>query len=461
MHYLKQELYELIRKDEEILDFLQGSGLDGLWFWDLENIDHEWMSPKFWQVLGYDPEKQQHLSEEWQHIINQDDLLLARDNFEKHYHNPEHPYDQVVRYKHRNGSTVYIRCRGIAIRDENGVPVRMLGTHNDITEQKELENKYRRNLRELDRLYADIKLSYEESENLFEMAPDAIIKVEEDGTIIKANIQASNLFGYSKAELLKMRISDLMPVEHRHHHEKHMQHYFRNGGLRRMGNERGKLEAVKKNQELLAVEITLNLIDTRYGKRALATIRDVTDREALIEKLENKIQENNKLEQMTLTDPLTQLYNRRYFDEVISREFERSRRHAESLSLMIVDIDHFKQVNDKYGHEAGDIALKYIASLLRELVRYCDVVCRIGGEEFAVVLPNTDIESSMALADRICYEAADHKVVLTGKEFIKLTLSIGVTCLVDDDDEVTDIFSRADSALYHSKQQGRNRITSI
>ena len=97
------------------------------------------MSPAFWQTLGYQPSSKQHLSSEWQEIINQDDLKKAVDNFEKHCADPNHPYDQIVRYSHKNGKTVWIRCRGLAIRNEEGKPIRMLGAHTDITEIKEQE----------------------------------------------------------------------------------------------------------------------------------------------------------------------------------------------------------------------------------------------------------------------------------------------------------------------------------
>jgi PAS domain S-box-containing protein len=134
--YLKKELYELIRTDERIFDFIQDSSLDGLWYWDLENPENEWMNAKFWTVLGYNPDEMPHKSNAWQHIVNQDDLKLALDNFTKHCENPDHPYDQVVRYTHKDGSTVWIRCRGLAIRDSNGKPVRMLGAHQDVSDLK-------------------------------------------------------------------------------------------------------------------------------------------------------------------------------------------------------------------------------------------------------------------------------------------------------------------------------------
>lgn len=132
-HYLKQELYELVKSDSKIFDFIQKGSLDGMWYWDLENPENEWMSEKFWSELGYDPTQMEHKASAWQEIINQDDLSVAIDNFNKHCADPTYPYDQIVRYTHKDNSTVYIRCRGLAIRDDEGKPIRMLGAHNNIT----------------------------------------------------------------------------------------------------------------------------------------------------------------------------------------------------------------------------------------------------------------------------------------------------------------------------------------
>ncbi len=138
-NYLEKELYSLVRSEKDIFDFIQVSALDGLWYWDLKNPANEWMNDSFWHTLGYDPEKMPHKAAAWQDIIHPDDLETAKTNFLKHCEDAQYPYDQVVRYRHNNGSTVWIRCRGIAIRDENGQPVRMLGAHTDITQQKNYE----------------------------------------------------------------------------------------------------------------------------------------------------------------------------------------------------------------------------------------------------------------------------------------------------------------------------------
>lgn len=157
LHYLEAEFYDLLKQDTSIFEFIQNSLLDGLWYWDLEHPEHEWMNARFWETLGYNPEEMEHSPSAWQHLIFEEDLQTAKDKIEKHLADPDYPYDQVVRYRHQDGSTVWIRCYGKAIRKE-GKAVRMLGAHHDITAIQQFDElaKSNRKLiskqRELDRV---------------------------------------------------------------------------------------------------------------------------------------------------------------------------------------------------------------------------------------------------------------------------------------------------------------------
>lgn len=157
-HYLEAELYDLAKRDSGVFDFLQGGSLDGIWYWDLENPEHEWMSPRLWEVLGYDPADQPHLASAWQDVIDPHDLQVAIASFERHRDDPSHPYDEVVRYAHKDGSTVWIRCRGVVIRDEAGKPVRMLGAHTDVTALKRTEERLRQKALQLESVNTDLSL---------------------------------------------------------------------------------------------------------------------------------------------------------------------------------------------------------------------------------------------------------------------------------------------------------------
>ena len=151
-NYLQNELYELVKNDSSIFDFVQETSLDGIWFWDLENPDNEWMSPKFWNTLGYDYDEIPHRASFWQSIIDQEDLKDSQEILKRHINDPSQPYDHTVRYKHKLGHTVYIRCRGFAIRDDNDKATRMLGAHIDVTKlrkTKELLKKQNERYKQL------------------------------------------------------------------------------------------------------------------------------------------------------------------------------------------------------------------------------------------------------------------------------------------------------------------------
>ncbi|OFC69182.1 hypothetical protein BFC18_20915 [Alteromonas confluentis] len=140
-HYLEKELFHLLQHDKLMFEFFQNEVVDGLWYWDLTEPENEWMSPKFWRLFGFDPEFKLHKVSEWQDLIFPEDLALAQRNLQLHLRNPDIPYDQVVRYKHKNGSIVWVRCKGIAIHSEDGEPIRLLGCHQDLTRVMERQQE--------------------------------------------------------------------------------------------------------------------------------------------------------------------------------------------------------------------------------------------------------------------------------------------------------------------------------
>jgi diguanylate cyclase (GGDEF)-like protein/PAS domain S-box-containing protein len=318
VNYLQKELYELIKRESSIFEFLQEGTLDGIWYWDLEKIENEWMSPRFWELFGYDPSEKQHLASEWQDIIDPDDLEIALENFNKHLENPDHPYDQIVRYTHKDGSSVWVRCRGIAIRDSAGKPIRMLGAHNDVTQMKLQEQ----------------------------------------------------------------------------------------------------------------------------------IIRDQNDQLKIAQ---------TKLVELSVTDGLTHLYNRRYFQDQFDFLLKYAVRQKSPISLILLDIDRFKAYNDTYGHSEGDKILIVVGEILTTYARETDVAARIGGEEFAVILPGTGKKESKIACMRLkklvdSYAWPNRKV----------SVSFGIASMQTDNDTQSRsweyLYRNADQALYYSKEHGRNQM---
>lgn len=140
-HYLESELQSAVGTDPAIFDFLQTNSLDGIFLWDLENQEHQWMSNNFWTILGYDPSDKPHKLSDWHEVIHQEDMEDTISNFKRLSQNPSATFDQVVRYRHKDGATIWMKCRGTILRDKNGKPVRILGVHTDITALKKAEEE--------------------------------------------------------------------------------------------------------------------------------------------------------------------------------------------------------------------------------------------------------------------------------------------------------------------------------
>lgn len=169
---------------------------------------------------------------------------------------------------------------------------------------------------------------------------------------------------------------------------------------------------------------------------------------------------NQELQKLSLTDPLTGLYNRRQFENIIDAELSLALRHSEDLSLLVVDIDHFKSINDTHGHSAGDYVLKEIALILRKVVRRSDVLCRIGGEEFVVLGKHLKQIDAMVVAEKLRAAIERHRFTIEN-EALQVTSSFGVASVPSPFEIRTtaEFFNCADAALYYSKTHGRNRVT--
>lgn len=167
----------------------------------------------------------------------------------------------------------------------------------------------------------------------------------------------------------------------------------------------------------------------------------------------------HKALQMAYTDPLTQTQNRAAFNDMLHREIKRAQRGNLSLSLLFVDVDHFKDINDEHGHECGDLALSSVANWITESVRACDSVFRYGGEEFVILLVDTEQEEARVIAERV-RSGIDSHTLAYGMSVLNITASLGVSALQASDNPETFV-KRADAAMYKAKQAGRNRVCSI
>lgn len=190
----------------------------------------------------------------------------------------------------------------------------------------------------------------------------------------------------------------------------------------------------------------------RQGEQALSE-----SNERLQQKLDEITQLQAQLNEQAIRDPLTGLFNRRYLETIVPHELTRCAREGSSLALIMIDIDHFKSVNDRYGHQGGDEVLKALAGLLTETVRASDVACRFGGEEFLLVLPSISARNALERADqwRATFEQLE---VHSNGQVIRATLSMGIAMHPENGSDLHALVHAADKALYQAKAAGRNRV---
>jgi diguanylate cyclase (GGDEF)-like protein len=203
-----------------------------------------------------------------------------------------------------------------------------------------------------------------------------------------------------------------------------------------------------------AVEVLIRVRAQLKAAEELAKARTA------FEALETTIADNRRLEQLATTDALTRVLNRRALADRLAIEMDRARRYASSLTILLIDIDYFKRVNDSAGHLAGDEVLRQVASHVQAAVRTVDIVARYGGEEFVVILPETSATGAVIFAERLRMGIEAQEFIIGPLE-IRLTVSIGISTFpAADIASADDFFARADAAMYRAKQDGRNQVRS-
>ncbi len=310
----------------------------------------------------------------------------------------------------------------------------------------------------------ELKQSQERFELAIESAPSAMILVDDRGKIVLVNRETERLFGYERGELLRQSIEILVPEPLRDHHADLRRLFSEDPQPRPMGQTRD-LAAVRKDGSGFPAEIGLNPIHTSEETFVLSVVVDLTERKQIEQKILDQARQledaNRKLVKLATTDSLTNLKNRRALFDQIDVLLKISQRTGRSLSLLMVDIDHFKDYNDRFGHPAGDEVLKGIAQVLSDTARRSDIVARYGGEEFAIVLPETSqqgaLKSGERFRDAVARSPWPHREV---------TVSVGAsTADLTENGKLnvprltSRLIAEADNALYYSKERGRNRVT--
>lgn len=453
----RKRIEQALRESEARWQFaLEGPG-DGLWDWNAQT-NEVFFSRQWKAMLGYAPDEIGHTLAEWDERLHPDDRERVYAELNRHLLGQTDIYFTEHRLRCKDGSYKWILDRGKVIgRAPDGAPLRVIGTHTDITESKNAE------------------MALRESETrfraLFEQTHDAVFILDLQGRHLAANQRAADMLGYSVEEILALTVNEISAEIDQ------SQNVL---GQLLVGEHVPAYERLfrKKNGQVLPVEINVELVRDKNGApwHIQSVVNDISQRklaqgesekaalalQKLNEQLSLRVAEIESLQaelrEQALRDPLTGLYNRRYLSETLRREIERAGRENQSLSVLISDIDFFKMINDTYGHQVGDLFLIEIARRMRRFTRASDILCRYGGEEFLLVLPNTTSEAAVKRAEELRQICAATIIQHEGKD-LGVTLSIGIATYPAHGQTDEEIIIHADRALYQSKHTGRNRVT--
>jgi len=280
---------------------------------------------------------------------------------------------------------------------------------------------------------------------ILDTTPDGVIVITDRGIVCEFNPGAESLFGYRAEEMIGSSVNRLMPSADAMKHD----HYVRNpnNAASRLMTEGRQVSGRRKNGEEFPIEVTVGEAYIGQNRVHVGVIRDITKRKAIEE----------KLRELAVTDNLTGALNRHGFGEIAENAFMVSKRYSRPLSILMIDADHFKDINDNYGHDAGDRVLIRFSSVVSETLRSTDVLCRYGGEEFLALLPETTFEEAAILADRLLSALRTTEVRIGDHVTVRFTVSIGVASLTPEVQDLASVIQRADEALYKAKKEGRDR----
>ncbi|MBI5634662.1 MAG: diguanylate cyclase [Nitrospirae bacterium] len=357
-------------------------------------------------------------------------------------HNPDSGvFNSEIIAMRKDGSTVPIEIRAKAFWDDTGSYQGHSCIVHDITEEKKTKEKLEQNARFLSTIFDSIR--------------DPFIILDRDYTIVKAN--------QAYSDLKHIRLEDLID-EKCHVTTRNRNEVCEDCIVTKTFRSGDPSAKVKKVLTLYGteewVEIYTYPIISKEGvvTHVVEYVRNITDRKRAEQESHRFIKE---LETLSSEDSLTGLQNRRMIFERIRHEIERVRRYKAELSLIFCDLDYFKEINDTYGHKAGDEVLRAIADILRRSVRTSDVVGRYGGDEFLLVLPQTSLKGAQELAERIRVSVQDTKFEMSDGKSVGTTMSIGVAFYDGTETDVDALISRIDTALYVSKRSGKNQVYSL
>jgi len=396
-----------------------------------------YINPAVESVLGFKPEER--IGRPGFELVRPDDMKYLSMSFLELIGNPDAaPIRGEMHLRHRDGSYRTLEAVGSNLV-VNGVVEAVIVNYRDITERKRAEEALRK--------------SEEKYNKLVNAIPDLVIQTDLDGTIEFVNDNTVRYSGYTREELEGQNMIQFIAPSY-------ISKAIRNNLRMKEGGNIGpqEYELIRKDETAVPFEINgetlFNEDGTPYG--FVRICRDISERKKIEETLRKS--EQRYLE-LSILDDLTQLHNSRHFYNQLKKEVERANRYEQPLTLLLLDLDKFKDFNDTYGHLEGDTVLARLGQVIKRCLRETDSAYRYGGEEFTVLLPMTTCDEGVVTAQRIQAELKKEVFGPNHGQEVRLTLSIGVSQYRLKED-IKSFVNRADKLMYQAKKQGRNRICS-
>ncbi len=439
LHSEKEVLWSIIditdrvEKEKEIsrlkerMDIALAGYSAGVWEWNLQ--DNSVYASLHWkQMLGFGEELPSHI-DSWKERVHPEDLDAIMQQIDAVVSKGESTIQNVHRLKHKSGKWIWVLARASVIYEKNG-SIRLIGIHTDISEQKELE------------------LKYAHQAQIIEQVHDIVISTDLDGNILSWNKGAEKTLGYTQEEMLFKSISSI----HIDKDYKKLQKGIEI--LKEQGEYHTERQLLKKNGDLIYADLSLSLLFDE-NKKAIGFVgyaQDITERKMVEQEIDKQ---KKRLQYLAHHDALTNLPNRLLFNDRLQVSIEKAKRNDMLLAVLFIDLDHFKEINDSFGHDIGDIVLKKVTKLFKERVRREDTLARLGGDEFALIMENLKSPEDAAILAQNIIDIFTKPLVFEEYSFY-LSCSIGISLYPADGSNAKNLLKYADAAMYKAKENGRN-----
>jgi len=448
-------------------------GLDGRWL-DVNHALCQMLGYSEQELLGSTFQALTHPQDLEQDLAHVSDLLEGRGN----------NYRMDKRYIHKRGHEIHAQLDVAMLRDEQGQPLHFISQIQDITERKQVQSELQQSKVLLEDGMAKLQLRNEEVINLSELSAilhkcqnldEMLAPMTRFGTVLFPGYSGALYLMHPSRNYLDCVLTFGKPdlgeavfgVNACWALRRGQMHWYGHSGLccthihgRAEGRAIACVPVMAQGETIgigyLQADESMCGPGSQESSQRLEQLASMVADRIGIAIANVKLRESLRMQ--SIRDPLTGLLNRRYLEESLPRELELSRRENQSLAVLMIDVDHFKKFNDTYGHDAGDQALRLIGQQFLAEFRGSDIACRLGGEEFAIIMPRTDMAQAQVRAEMLCQKLRQISFAHHGAVVANIAISVGIACCPEHGHTMAGLVDAADQALYRAKREGRDRV---